>query len=177
MSGNNYQLDYLAEVLKECKFDDYSIAGFSFYFAQRISFMLPRDKTDDEQESQEFITNRFNSYLNVDKCEELNNQYSQELYNQTFADVSKCFISLAYYLQIELSEDRLNIDGDITETYNPAKLIELSLKEPSDILTLYDWNELYSKFFYELGLALSQSTSNYREAYACLLYTSDAADE
>ena len=62
MSEEKSNLDYLAEVLKECKFDDYSLAGFVFYFSLRISFILPGDKKDDEQDSQEFITNRFNSY-------------------------------------------------------------------------------------------------------------------
>ena len=166
MSEDKSNLDYLVDALKECDFDDYSIAGFSFYLAQRLSFMLPEDKTDDEEDSQEFITNRFNSYLHFDKCQELNAQYSEELYDQTFFDVSMCFTSLAYYLQIELSEDRLNIYGEKTEFYNPKKHIKLSIKEPNEILTVYDWNELYSMFFYELGRALSQATSNYKQAYA-----------
>ena len=164
MSEN--QLDYLVEALEECNFDNYSLAGFVFYFSLRISFILPGDKTNDEQDSQEFITNRFNSYLHVDKCAELNNQYSLELATSTFVDISRCFTSFAYYLGVTLSEDRLNINGDKAETFNPQKNIELSTKDPSDIYKPYDVNELYSKFFYELGKALTQSTSNYREAYA-----------
>jgi len=159
-------LDYLVEILKECKFDDYSLAGFVFFFSQRISFILPGDKKDDKQDSQEFITNRFNSYLHVDKCSELNSKYSLELATSTFVDLSRCFTSFAYYLGVELSEDRLNINGDKTETFNPLKSIKLSSKEPEEIYKPYDVNELYSKFFYELGKALNQCTSNFREAYA-----------
>lgn len=159
-------LDYLVEILKECKFDDYSLAGFVFFFSQRISFILPGDKKDDKQDSQEFITNRFNSYLHVDKCSELNSKYSLELASSTFVDLSRCFTSFAYYLGVELSEDRLNINGDKTETFNPLKSIKLSSKEPEEIYKPYDVNELYSKFFYELGKALNQCTSNFREAYA-----------
>lgn len=166
MSEEKNNLDYLVEVLKECKFDDYSLAGFVFFFSQRISFILPGDKKDDKQDSQEFITNRFNSYLHVDKCSELNSKYSLELATSTFVDLSRCFTSFAYYLGVELSEDRLNINGDKTETFNPLKSIKLSSKEPEEIYKPYDVNELYSKFFYELGKALNQCTSNFREAYA-----------
>jgi len=166
VSKNNYQLDYLVEVLKECNFDDYSILGFSFYFSQRISFILPDDKTNDEQDSQEFITNRFNSYFDVDSCDQFNNQYPQEFIDTTFIDISKCFKSFAYYLSKELREDRLNVNGDKTQAFNPEKLIELSPKEPDEILTNFDWNEIYSKFFNELGKALSQCALSYKEAFA-----------
>ena len=166
MSRNNCQLDYLVEVLEECNFDEYSLSGFVFYFSQRISFILPGDKTNIEQDSQEFITNRFNSYLHINKCAELNSQYSTELATSTFVDISRCFTSFAYYLDVELSEDRLNINGEKAETFNPQKNIELSTQDPGEIYKPYDKNELYSKFFYELGKALKQCTSNYREAYA-----------
>jgi hypothetical protein len=166
MSKENNNLDHLVQVLKDCNFENFSILGFSFYFAQRLSFVLPDDKTDNEIDSQEFITSRFNSYLNVDRCEEFNTRYSQELYEQTFSDISNCFKSLAYYLQIELNKDRLNINGEKADHFNPEKYMTLSLKEPNEILEVYDWNELYSMFFYELGRAIEQSTFNYHEAYA-----------
>ena len=161
------QLDSLLEVFKDCKFDDFSILGLSFFFSIRLAFVMPEDREEQgAQDAQEFSGNRFNNYIDIDFLSELNSRFSEELLDKVFLDITSCFVSFAYHLNLKLSEGRLNMSGEKTQIFNPVKVFELSKIEPEEIQQLSDIHELYSEFFFVLGRVLNQSNCNFKESFA-----------
>ena len=160
-------LDHIVEVLEEHRFDESTIFGIVFFLACRLSFCRDEDGKQEDEDSQEFITKRYNTFFNLDNISELNSRHPRELIDPVVYDAVKCFQTFAFYLNLNNEDNRMDINGRPTQVFNPHKYFDY-LKQNVDYYEykLFHINEIYSNFFLSIGDVLRQMINSYKEAFA-----------
>ena len=160
-------LDYIVETLEDFRFDENLINGIVFFLACRLSFCRDEDLKNEQVDSQEFITNRYYSFFDLDDIPELNSRPLKVPIIPVIEDLIECFQSFAFYMDFYMEEDRVSESGRSTHAFDKCKHKKyLNDEEAKENFKLFHINEIYTNFFISLGDVLKLVTSNYREVFA-----------